>query len=254
MKTLVIQSQNPTMIVPWMKLCMESVQTWATSKGFDYQFLGEELFDPLPDWILVKTKNRRIVATDLARLIAMRSANLTYDMCIWCDADFLVFNQNGLDIDQACSRGFGREVWIELDAKERLRARRKVHNAFMFFESGDPFLDFYIEAATKMMMRVEGEMVPQFIGPKFLTSLHNMMGLEEVEGAGMFSPLVLRDILNEQGPAMDLMRNRQKAQISGANLSASYVNGEDSSALTINEMASVAEILLSHGDRMFPDC
>lgn len=254
MKCLVIQSQNPTRIDPWMEQCMQSVRSWAKSKSFDYQFLGEELFHPLPDWVMSKTMTRKVVATDLARLHAMRRAHLKYDMTIWCDSDFLIFNQESFKLNPDQARGFGREVWIEHDAKNRLRARRKIHNACMYFKSNDPFLDFYIEAATKMLDRVEGEMVPQFIGPKLLTALHNMMGLEEVESAGMFSPLVLQDILTSDGPALDLLKEQQGARITAANLSASYVNSADSAALTINQMAIVTEKLLSQGDRMFPDC
>lgn len=251
MKAIVIQSHNPEALPEWVTACMATVRQWARGNDFSYRFLGEEFFCPLPAWVIAKTENRRVVATDLARLFALRESLEAYDIAVWCDADFLVFNRNDLQLGLPQQRGFGREVWVEHDSKGRLRARPKIHNAFMYFRRGDAFLDFYIEAATRMLERVDGDMVPQFIGPKFLTALHNLVGFHEVKTAAMFSPLVLHDILEGAGPALEILKAEQGAAIAGANLSASYVGTEGISALTINEMTTVTEKLLSQGDSLF---
>ena len=64
---LVIQSaaeQAPA----WQKRCMGSVQKWATSRGYAYRFLGDELFEQVPDWYMEKVRGRMPIAADLGRL------------------------------------------------------------------------------------------------------------------------------------------------------------------------------------------
>ena len=64
---LVIQSaaeQAPA----WQQRCMGSVQTWAASQGYAYRFLGDELFEQVPDWYMEKVRGRMPIAADLGRL------------------------------------------------------------------------------------------------------------------------------------------------------------------------------------------
>lgn len=239
--TLVIQSQRSPLPYPWLEPCLGSVRNWCSSQAYDYQFLGDALFNCLPARLLEKCRTRRVIATDLARLIQVRQAlSQDYGTVVWLDADFLVFNPVEFLLPKTrCA--IGREVWVQEDRDGKLRAYVKVHNAFLMFRRGDSFLDFYIDTASRLLERNQGSMPPQFIGPKLLTALHNVAVLPVLETAGMLSPLVIREILNQDGPALSLFRARSTAPLAGANLCSSSC---DSGEVSVYEMETLVKILL----------
>lgn len=225
--TLVIQSHRNPLPYPWIRSCLDSVRLWSETNGFDYRFIGEELFDDIPSALRTKTRQHVVIATDLARLYAIRNAlENAYDAVIWMDADFLVFSPEGFQITTQ-SYLIGREVWIQKDKQQRLKVYKKVHNAFLLFRKDNSFLDFYIETAERLLELNQAGMPPQFIGPKLLTALHNVSILPVQESAGMLSPLVLKDIVNSGGRALDLFVENSPQKIEGANLcTSSCVNKE----------------------------
>ncbi|MBT5414912.1 MAG: hypothetical protein HOK81_09960, partial [Rhodospirillaceae bacterium] len=127
----------------------------------------------------------------------------------------------------------------------RLRVFRNVHNAFCLFGVGNPVLDFLIEAATRIALRLDGPASPQLLGPKLLTALHNIVGFPLIETAGAASPLVLRDLAAGGGPALDKLRAEPPAP-AVLNLCASLV-GRESDGVAVDEalietaMAALAE-------------
>jgi hypothetical protein len=224
MKTIVFQSYRPDQKVEWIEACLASVEGWATACGFDYQFLGDELFDVLPKKVLEKYENQPVVRSDLARILIARSyLEGGYMRVIWADADFLIFSPAIFRLDEDPPYAFGKEVWVQKDGAGRLRSFGKIHNAFFQFSIGNAFLDYYIHAAEKLLSRAIAPVVPQFIGPKFLTSQHNLIGFDEITEAAMFSPLVLQDILNGGGEALALMKSEHDNEICGANLCLSQI-------------------------------
>ncbi len=248
-KTTVLQSYRLEDVSGWIEVSMASVRGWAEMRGVSYVFQGDDIFDLLPDWVREKTGARLVVASDLARLLSMRSLlDAGADRVIWCDADFLIFAPERFSPNSEEGFAFGREVWVD-NVAGRPKAWRKIHNAFMIFDRDNPFLDFYIDAALRLLKKVEGPMVPQFIGPKFLTAQHNMIGLPEVPEAGMISPAVAQDILKGGGPALSLMLERQESILYGANLSASFVEAEGKEGLSEAEAERLIEALLaSHSE------
>ena len=107
-----------------------------------------------------------VIATDLARLYLLQNAlQRGYQTVIWCDADFLIFNPGQFELPET-AYALGREVWIQLNAKNKLKAYRKVHNAFLMFRQGNTFLDFYTDTAKRLLRQTSGQMPSQFIGPK----------------------------------------------------------------------------------------
>ncbi len=226
MKTVVYQSFRSEQVPQWVSHCMESVWAWAKEQGFDYRFIGDEIFDLAPGWYREKARKRIPVMTDLGRLLLARQfLEEGYERTVWLDADLLVFDAEGLEIDVADEFAFGREVWVQKDGKGRLKAYRNVHNALCVFTAGNSFLDFYIHACLSIIRRMEGEMVPQIVGPKLLTSLHNTVGFQLVEEVGMISPLVLSDLVKGGGEALDILRQEQPT-LKAANLSASLSEKE----------------------------
>jgi len=224
--TLVIQSHRSPLPYAWLQNCLDSVRQWAGMNHYDYIFLGDELFDPVDHKLLDKTRQQKVIATDLARLFQLQKGLAKgYSTVIWCDADFLIFNPENFVLPVE-PYALGREVWIQADKNSRLKTYRKVHNAFLMFRQGNTFLDFYTETAERLLQLNTGSMPAQFIGPKLLTALHNIAHCPVQETAGMLSPLVIRDIAQGQGPALDLFLQHSEMDISAANISASTAEQE----------------------------
>lgn len=223
--TIVYQSVSPHPIPPWLETCLESVRNWSEQKGWEYALIGDEIFSLLPDWYWEKTCHQKVIATDLGRLLLAKTfLQEGYDRAIWLDADVLVFAPKKLKIPITEEYAFGKEVWVQYK-NQKLKAYPKVHNAICVFCQNNSFLDFYIHACQRIIKNFQGtQMVPQLVGPKFLSLLHNTMQLPLIPEVAMFSPLVLEDILKGGGKALALHQKNQKSPIYAANLSASCVN------------------------------
>ena len=193
------------------------------TRTFDYQFCGDELFRRLTPALREKLRAQPVVATDLARLLWLRESLAGgYERAIWCDADVLLFRDfEPLGTDHA----FGREIWVQARG-EGQHSYRRIHNAWLQFDLGNVVLPFYIDRATKLLERVRLPVVPQFIGPKLLSALHNIVGFEVEERIGMLSPLCLRDVLAGSGGALAELQAEHGQSLCGVNLCASYVDRE----------------------------
>jgi hypothetical protein len=223
LSTLVLQSHRNPLPYPWLEACLNSVRYWSKSNDFDYRFIGDGLFDSVAPELIEKTASQRVIATDLARLhVLQEGLQQGYTRVVWCDADFLIFNPAEFVLPEV-SYALGREVWVQAGSNRRLKVYRKVHNAFLMFQRGNNFLDFYAEAATRLLSLNSGVMPPQFIGPKLLTALHNIVSCPVMESAGMLSPLVISDLVRGGGEALDLFRHESPVPLNAANLSASLV-------------------------------
>ncbi|MEM8766156.1 MAG: hypothetical protein AAGE43_01830 [Pseudomonadota bacterium] len=193
------------------------MRRWASVHGFDYQFLGDELFAELSPELWAKTRKQPVVAADLARLLMLEKLLAEgAERVVWIDADVLVLDAETFALKDADAL-FGREVWVQRSGS-RLKTYRKIHNAFMAFRAGDPVLPFYRFSAERILRAYEpiaageasGEnevlrevptLPPQLIGPKLLTHLHNAIGFDVQENAAMLPPLVSRELLTEPGAA-----------------------------------------------------
>lgn len=253
---LVLQSFPLPCQNPWIQVCLNSVKSWAQDNRYDYSLLGDELFDTLPLSIREKTINQTVIATDLARLMALQNAlKIGYDTVVWCDADFLIFNPKSMVIPNKFQlpEGYalGREVWVQskcqnhehtatASKKMKLIVHKKVHNAFMVFRKGNDFLDFYTSNAQRLLEKNRGSIPPQFIGPKLLTALHNVVQCPVIENAGMLCPLVIDDLLNTKEAeahnttskahpqrALKLFHQRSAVPLAGANLCHSLTHADE---------------------------
>ena len=220
LKILVLQSHRQPLPAIWMQSCISSVKRWADQNNFDYKFIDDELFNYVSELILNKTRAQRVIATDLARLKALKYyLDEGYEAVVWCDADFLIFSPEKFHLPDE-KYAVGREVWIQFTNgnSKKLTAHIKVHNAFMMFKKGNSFLDFYIDTAERLLLSNNGSMPPQFIGPKLLTAIHNVAQCPVLESAGMLSPLVIEDIAKGGGLALELFKKKSSQPITAANL------------------------------------
>ncbi len=227
MGTLVLQSHRRPLPHPWLQDCIDSVAAWCAQNGYRHRFLEEDVFAPLPPALRDKTRDRPVIASDLARLRWLqRLREQGWQRVVWMDADVLIFDPDALVLPDTAS-AVGREVWIDHDRHGRLKSWRKVHNAFLMFGPGDSLLDFYADSAERLLLAAPERIPPQFIGPKLLTALHSLSRFPVLETAAMFSPLLLRDLLGElqaQG-AIDRFLEDSDAPPAAANLCCSSVNG-----------------------------
>lgn len=210
---------------------MESVQNWCKQNQYKYKLLDDSLFALIDPKLVEKAGSQKVIATDLARLYAIKEELKSFERLIWLDADFLIFAPNEFNLPKPAElpEGYmlGREIWIQADAErpQKLKAYTKVHNAFLLFDRGNSFLEFYLQHAERLLNQCQGPMPPQFIGPKLLTALHNVIQCPVFEPAGMLSPMVIDDLLSKNGQccAVNLMKKRSTQPIAGANLCRSLV-------------------------------
>ena len=105
---------------------MDSVRTWAASQGYGYRFLGDELFEQVPDWDIEKVRGRMPIAADLGRLQwIQRLLSEGYSWVLWFDADMLVFAPNQLAIALGESCIFGHEHWVQARTNKKSNGRSK---------------------------------------------------------------------------------------------------------------------------------
>lgn len=229
-------------------MCLESVQDWSFRQCFDYHFVGDEIFDRVPDWYREKTQKHLQIATDLGRLHLIKEAfDEGYDRAIWLDADVLVFAPDAFVVEILSGFAFGREIWVQKDKHGKPKAFRNVHNAYSVFCRDNRFLTFYQFACERIISRMEpgddNGMLPQIVGPKLLTSLHNTLGLDLTHDIAMFSPDVLSDIDKDGGPFLDLLCRTVEKRPVGANLGASLSHQSDGEVDTF--MGEVCRKLLA---------
>jgi hypothetical protein len=177
----------------------------------------------LPAALRERFASQTVVLADLARLLWLREVlDSGYDRAVWCDADLLVFDDF---VPAESGDHFGRECWVQ-QYGGKLRCYRKIHNAWMQFESGSATLAFYIDRAQALLERAESPVVPQFIGPKLLTAWHNIAAFAVEERVGMLSPLAMRELLSGGDRALQMLRDGHGDALCALNLSASYENRE----------------------------
>jgi len=242
--TLVIQSHREPLPCSWLRRCLDSVADWARQNGYEYRYLGDELFAPLDRALLEKTRTQRVIASDLARLVSLqRGLAEGFERVVWCDADFLIFDPARFVLPDT-EFALGREVWVQHDKRQRLRAFVKVHNALLMFRRDNHSLDFSHAAAERLLRLNQGTMPPQFIGPKLLTALHNIVQCPVMESAAMLSPQVLRDRIAGKGEALRLFLEKSTVAPAGANLSSSLTRSD---GLCDHDMNRLIDLLLTDG-------
>lgn len=226
MRTTVLQSYRTKDVPTWISTCLSSVAQWAQSQGWTYTFMDDALFDLVPGPICAKFADQKPLLADIGRLIWARQmfeSDPTVERIVWLDADVLVFAPDHMLLPADGDFAVGRQIWVQPDAKDKLRVYRQVHNASLSINRGAPALDFLIQTMLSLADRHNGPASPQLLGPKLLTALHNIVRFAVIDSVGMASPMVLRDIADGGGPAYNLLKQESPAPLGALNLCASYV-------------------------------
>ncbi len=210
-----------------MQSCLDSVADWAERHGYQYLFIGDELFEPLPAWYRQKLAARLPVAADLARLLWLQQLlqRRAADVVAWLDADVLVFAPSVWRVELVQDCVFGYERWLQKeDNKLGYRIHKNVHNAYCAFSRDSTTLPFLIDRIQWLVKEVDIErMPPQFVGPKLLTSLRNIVGLDVDEQAGAVSPMLASALLQPHSDLLAGYLSQLQTPMCAANLCASLV-------------------------------
>lgn len=196
---LVIQTFRTRDVPSWIDRCIKSVQNWASLNQYDYLIFGDEFYELCGEEFLNRGKKNPQAITNLARLIAIRKyLNLGYKRVIWMDADVFIYAPNKLKFDfhdKDLSRGyaFGREVWMTQEGT--CLKVPYVHNAAAIFTQDAVDLDMLIDLIKHIDARREIASNLQ-IGVYLLRGLQNPLMFQTFSNIGLFSPTLLRAILD----------------------------------------------------------
>jgi hypothetical protein len=219
---------------------MESVRQWAKQQGYDYQFFGDEMFDYAPDWYRNRINNQIHLVADLARLeMAKQFLNEGYEKAIWVDADVLVFSPQNFTLPLDKTFSFCREIYVARDQQSELVAYRRVNNAVTLMAKGNSFLDFYIEAC-KNIVAQRDRLQHTSVGTGFLTAVNQQFAIDHIRSLGLFSPLVMQDIVNGGGDALTLYMKAFSHPVYAGNLCFTF-NGSQAQGIS-----SFCPLILAH--------
>jgi hypothetical protein len=201
-RTVVIQSYRTNGAEPWMLRCMQSVQEWATARGYSYEFVDDALFDFLPATIRTDSNTPLLVKTDIARL-GLLEDRLKHgrERAIWLDADVLIFDPDAFAMPEVCGAMFCHEIWTSFNPQGELIHRRGINNALMLFERGHPLLAFLRYASMELYQhRDPASMSPVALGTDLLSKLGRLVPLRLNTQVACLSPLLLAAIYHTDHP------------------------------------------------------
>lgn len=241
MKTVVFQSFRTCDVPDVIPRCLDTVRSWAKTRDYEYRFIDDALFDRVPDWFRVKVNDNRLPMSDLGRLIvAQELLNAGFDRTIWFDADVLIFAPDAFDVTNETDYAFGHEIWVRRGDGKSFFVTEGLHNAICIFSRGNSFLDFYIEAAETIVREAEGKVLSHQIGPDFLNRHADKIGARVMHAVSLFSPLVIADIANVGGQALEAHLAAAKGPIHATNLCQSFVGRLSSGVVVTEQMLDAA--------------
>ena len=227
MKTIVYQSYRGNDTPNWLNTCMQTVKNWAEVKGFAYQ-RKDDFFDYVPDWYIDKAQGKINVIADLSRLeIAKKFLDQGYERTIWMDADVVVFDPDNLTIDTPEEYLVCREIWLDTADDDKFGegtvfCTEKVTNSLVYFTSKNQVLDFYIHATKSIVKNQTGRLSRLAVSTKFLSKLYEIMELPLFMHMGLFSPLIMQAIVEDQTDIIQLYTKALQSPIYAANLCLSF--------------------------------
>jgi hypothetical protein len=195
MRTLVFQSYRKLDVPSWISRCLDTVRDWAGSCGFEYRFLGDELFEAVPVWFRARVGESRVAMSDLGRLEwAAHFLQHGAQRIIWVDADVAIFEPPSFRIAVEREFAFCAEVWLDRAPHGGLRGDRRVNNAVSVYVQGNHFLEYYRYACRQLARNHSIPLGKVSFGTGFLTAQHRLLGFPLLENVGMLTPPMIHDI------------------------------------------------------------
>ncbi|MGQ0801444.1 MAG: hypothetical protein ACT4NL_15205 [Pseudomarimonas sp.] len=221
MRTIVFQSYRTHNVPNWIHRCMHTVEAWARSRGFEYRFVDDRLFDYVPDWFKEKCRPHLCPITDLARLkLARELLQEGFERTVWVDADMLIVAPERLSVDVGSQFAYCHEVWTYADETGQATISHRVNNSISVFVKGNAYLDFFIDAC-EQTARSLTQMGKLDASTRFLTELHAILPFPILFNVGIVSPALMADIVNGSAHFLPIYAQQLRAPIAAANLCAS---------------------------------
>jgi hypothetical protein len=220
---MVFQSAPPNR-PDWVAQCMDSVAMWAAENSFGYQFLGDELFELIPDSYRCKVEGRGPILADLARLqLLEQHLGQHGGRAIWLDADVLSVDAQWRPTFGADSL-FGEECWVQAHAQRGWRTYINPHNAYLSFTADSVVLPFLRHITQSIIERADpAHIAPQMVGPKLLKHLHSLADFTLSPEVGALSPVLLEELVAAPNGAVACYRAQHRSPLKMINLCHSLV-------------------------------
>jgi hypothetical protein len=238
MRTVVFQSFRTNDVPEWINRCMASVQGWATSRGFEYKFIDDRLFDYVPDKYRQKIKDK-IILSDLARLLASKQL-LTegHQRTIWVDADIIVFDPDAWLIPTEHDYYFCHEMAPVNKTAQGVQFDVRANNSVSVFSAGNQFQDFYIDSCRKILDQKDS---PDHwgLGTHFLSWVRRAYPIPLMSNIGVFCAALLKDIMKGTAEVMPWYIRAQNVPLVAANLCASLRDAPSPPATIMDDVCKI---------------
>lgn len=223
-QVLVLQSDKPPPRAAWRQACLASVRSWAAAQGYEYRFLGDELFDPIPEDARRACRGVVLPMTDIGRLLWLRALlDDGWDRVIWLDADILIFDP-ALSIE---AEAVGREIWISKGLKDGFRAAESVNNCVLSMATGSPLLGRLLDATMAEAAMFDAPPHPRTLGPDLFRRLDAETPLPVASDIAMASPPMVAGLANGDPAALAAHHAVWRGPVRAANLCGSLIQDDD---------------------------
>ncbi len=193
-RTIVFQSFRVENVPPAIDRCMQSVRDWAEGAGFDYRFYDDDFLRKVPAWLTEATDIVLLIA-DYARVMtALELHSQGYDRAIWMDADLAVHDFSKMVLPHNDGFGFSREWWLA-KPDDQFKLQRRVNNCCCFFDRGDPFAPFYLQAMERRLHQRGKKITGLEFSTRPLTNMQKDLPIPLVQSVATLSPLAVHLIL-----------------------------------------------------------
>ena len=213
---IVLQSFRQHDVPSWINRCQDSVKKFSQSRGFDYKFIGDELFDFAPDWArkkVLNNNNNLCTVADICRLEWMKQEFANYEVVIWADIDILIINSKNINLDLSSDYGFSYELYFE----ENKPAQHGLNNAFMFFNRRSSMLDRYLEGTYEAISSMDSVDRTALAGD--LLRGWNIPESNIIHGLNILNFAAILNIYKDsQKLILEYIASQAKSSVGGANL------------------------------------
>lgn len=248
MKTIIVQSYRSTNIPEWIEQCMQSVRDWCKARGYEYHFVGDELFDFAPS----EFRNgdfAKIVLTDYCRLALCRMMLGPDTRVGWMDADVLIFNPTAFDIEipYTNSMVMCQECWQVGKLLTVPIFDNRVNNAVMIFKDTEP-LDMLLGLSRYVLRNSYPN--DWMLGPTLLTPLmQKIVTRPQLQrNVGCMGPNVFTHIHRNPVKYGKQLANAYQCPVYAANLCHSFTTASQAYNISPEEMLVVVHALKNNAN------
>lgn len=222
-RVLTLQSDKPPPRAAWRRQCLASVRSWAAAQGYEYRFLGDELFGLIPDDLRRACRGVVLPLTDIGRLLWLKKLlDEGWDRVIWLDADILIFDP-ALRIE---AETIGREIWISKGLRDGYRAAESVNNCVLSMTAGSPLLGRLLDATLARAATFSAPPHPRTLGPDLFRRLHAAQPMPVAADIAMASPPMIAGLATGDPAALAAHGGIWKGPVRAANLCGSLIEDD----------------------------